>query len=148
MRVVIADASCLILLTNLNEIALLASVYREVWITNAVSDEYRLPLPDFISLQNPTNLDRVQSLQHSLDPGEATAIALAVENPGCQIIIDEKKGRRVASDLGLDVTGTLGVLNEAGKRGLIKINELLIKRLELAGFRMSAELKRQFLADR
>lgn len=93
MKVVIADASCLILLTNIGKIGLLAELYGEIWVTDEVKNEYRLTLPSFISIHNPTDTQRLDSLLLSLDPGEASSIALALENPGCRIIIDEKKGR-------------------------------------------------------
>ena len=146
MKVVIADASCLILLTNIGKIGLLAKLYREIWITDEVKNEYRLNLPSFISIHNPTDNERLDSLLLSLDPGEASAIALALENPGCKIIIDEKKGRRVARSLKLDLTGTLGVLDEAAKAGHLKLDIEIIENLENHGFHMSDELKKEFMS--
>lgn len=146
MRVVIADASCLILLTNLEKLDILAKLYGEVWITEAVKTEYRLLLPTFISIHNPTDNQQLDSLLKSLDPGEASSIALAIENPGCRIIIDEKKGRRVALSMGLDLTGTLGVLSEAAKVDLLKIDAEVVRKLEILGFRLSNELKEEFLS--
>src|SRR5205823_558343 len=145
MSVVIADASCLILLTNLDKLDILAKLYGEVWITDAVKAEYGLALPSFISLHNPTDQLALNSLLQSLDPGEATSIALAIENPGCRIIIDEKKGRRVALSMGLDLTGTLGVLTEAAKINLLRIDAQVVEKLEFLGFRLSTELKNEFL---
>ena len=145
MKVVIADASCLILLTNIDKLDTLGQLYGEIWITDEVGAEYRLPLPPFISLQNPTGLTLFNELLLKLDPGEASSIALAIENPGCKIIIDEKKGRRVALSMGLDLTGTLGVLNDASKNKLIKIDHQLIEMLENNGFYISSELKNEFL---
>jgi len=81
-----------------------------------------------------------------LDPGEANSIALAVENPGCRIIIDEKKGRRIAKTLGLDLIGTLGVLTEAAKMHLIKADIELVQELDRLGFHLSNDLKAEFLS--
>lgn len=145
MKVVIADASCLILLTNINKLDMLGQLYGEIWITDEVNTEYRLPLPSFISLRNPTDLNQINELLLKLDPGEASSIALAIETPGCRIIIDEKKGRRIALSMGLDLTGTLGVLTEASKNNLIKINPQLIEQLEDLGFHLSDELRNEFL---
>ena len=146
MSVVIADASCLILLTNLDKLDILAMIYGDVWITQAVRAEYGLPLPSFISVHDPIDLVTLNSLLQSLDPGEASSIALAIENPGCRIIIDEKKGRRVALSMGLDLTGTLGVLTEAAKINLLKIDAQVVEKLEFLGFRLSADLKNEFLS--
>lgn len=146
MKVVIADASCLILLTNIDKLDLLASLYGDIWITDAVQLEYRLPLPPFISIHNPTDVEQLNSLLRSLDPGEASSIALALENPGCRIIIDEKKGRRIALSMGLNLTGTLGVLTEAAKRDLLVVDHQLARALEAHGFRLSTDLKNEFLS--
>ncbi len=146
MKVVIADASCLILLTNLDQLDTLRKLYGEIWITDVVRVEYRLPLPSFISVHNPTDHTRLDGLLQTLDAGEASSIALAIENPGCRVIIDEKKGRRVALAFGLDLTGTLGVLTEAAKGNLINIDSKLIERLEELGFRLSNELRDEFLS--
>lgn len=147
MKVVIADASCLILLTNLDKLDILAKLYGEVWVTEEVVAEYRLPLPTFISVHTPIDVRQLQLLLQSLDPGEASSIALAIENPGCRIIIDEKKGRRIALSLGLDLTGTLGVLREAAKIKLITIDTHFVNTLAAAGFRFSEELKEEFLSN-
>ncbi len=146
MKVVIADASCLILLTNIDELDILASLYGEIWITEAVQREYGLSIPPFISIQNPADVEKLNDLLRSLDLGEASSIALALENPGCRIIIDGKKGRQIALSMGLDLTGTLGVLTEAAKRDLIVADRKLVKQLEILGFRLSAELKNEFLS--
>lgn len=146
MSVVIADASCLILLTNLGKLIVLEKLYGEVWITEAVMAEYGLSLPSFISLHEPGDQLTLNTLLQSLDPGEASSIALALENPGCKIIIDEKKGRRVALSMGLDLTGTLGVLTEAAKIKLLTIDAQVVEKLDLLGFRLSTELKNEFLS--
>ena len=146
MSVVIADTSCLILLTNLDKLDILSKVYGEVWITEAVRAEYGLSLPLFVSLHNPTDQLTLNALLRSLDAGEASSIALAIENPGCKIIIDEKKGRRVALSMGLNLTGTLGVLTAAAKINLLKIDAQVVEMLELLGFHLSTELKNEFLS--
>lgn len=146
MKIVIADASCLILLTNLGQLDTLGKLYGDIWITKAVLAEYRLSLPSFISIKNPTDLAKFRDLLQTLDSGEASSIALALEHPGCKIVIDERKGRRIALSLGLDLTGTLGVLTDAAKSGLITIDVHLVKRLEEVGFYVSDQLKEEFLS--
>jgi predicted nucleic acid-binding protein len=145
MKVVISDASCLILLTNLDRLELLEKLYGEIMITDSVATEYRLPLPDFISIRNPIDRSQVERLLEKLDAGEASSVALALENPGCRIIIDEKKGRQIAITLGLDLTGTLGILIEAAKVSFIRIDKELVEKLEDLGFHLSREIKEEFL---
>jgi predicted nucleic acid-binding protein len=76
-----------------------------------------------------------------LDEGEAEAIALAVERPGCALLLDESRGRRVAERFGLDVVGTLGVLVRAKRAGLVPAVRPLVAALrEAHGFRVAAEV--------
>ncbi len=57
----------------------------------------------------------------NLGPGEAEAISLAKELHADAVLIDERKGTRVAQRMGLTVTGTLGVLVAASQKGLIRL---------------------------
>ena len=138
MKVVIADASCLILFANIRRLDILEKLFGELWITKDVEAEYGLPIPSFISIREPVDKGRQQALMLLLDSGEASSIALAAENPGCQIIIDERKGRRVALALGLDLTGTLGLLIEASAQGFITADSDLLDSLDRSGFRLSS----------
>lgn len=147
MKVVIADTSCLILFSNLQRLDVLKNLFSEIWITKEVETEYGLTVPHFISIHEPVDSDREQALMLHLDRGEASSIALAIENPGCRIIIDERKGRRVALALGLDVTGTLGVLIEAARRGLIAADSGLLEKLDESGFRLSSDLRKKLYSD-
>jgi uncharacterized protein len=66
-------------------------------------------------------------LESALDFGEACVIELAIQNPGAEIILDEKKARLLATTVyGLDVLGTGGLLLRAKRRGVVaKIRPLL-----------------------
>ena len=54
-----------------------------------------------------------------LDRGEKQTLLLASKHHDSLVIIDERLGRNVAEYMGLQVTGTLGVLAKAKTRGLI-----------------------------
>lgn len=81
-----------------------------------------------------------QDLQQ-LDSGEQEAIALAQAVGASLVLLDEKKGRQAARDLGFVVTGTLGVLDLAARRGLVDLVDAL-KRLERTTFRTTPRLLR------
>jgi predicted nucleic acid-binding protein len=65
---------------------------------------------------------RQQLLEMQIDKGESSAIALALETPQSTIILDDFKARKIAEKLGLNVTGTLGVIIKAKLRGIIPSN--------------------------
>ena len=64
----------------------------------------------------------VDLLMADLHAGEAEAVALALEMKGSYLLIDEKEGRTMARQVGLSVTGVLGVLLRAKTTG--KLNAL------------------------
>lgn len=73
--------------------------------------------------------------------GEAESILLAQEMNAEIILIDEKKGRRIAKELGFNVIGLVGILIQAKKMGLIsELKPELTKLTSLLEFRMSKQL--------
>ena len=79
----------------------------------------------------------------SLGTGERSAIALAQETSADALLIDERAGRREAERRHLRVIGTLAVLEEAGRRGLLNFAATL-EQLRQTSFRLSPLLLRAF----
>lgn len=94
----------------------------------------------------PVNRVELSELRNQLDPGEAEAIVVAGELRADLLLVDEKKGCRIALSRGLDVTGLLGVLAEAKLRGLIpECKPVLDEMIRDAGFWIGDDLKRRYL---
>ena len=72
-------------------------IYQEKWIEVSQFTQAKSVIPDI------------------LDPGESSAIALALKEKSI-LIIDEKKGRRVAVSVGLKITGSAGILIAAKRK--------------------------------
>jgi len=146
MKIVIADASCLISLANINETELLRRLYQQVFVTPEVALEVGGPLPEWVNQRASSNAPLIDQLTETLEIGEATSIALALELDNCLLIIDEKKGRRTAKQLGIEITGTLGVIMKGIDESLLSDPGGIVKRLEQVGSRISEELKAQIQA--
>jgi hypothetical protein len=75
----------------------------------------------------------------NLDEGEAQAISLAKELGILSLLIDERKGFRVAESLGLEPIGLLGVLELCAARGWISFDDH-VERLRATTFRFHERL--------
>ncbi|HAA23954.1 MAG TPA: DUF3368 domain-containing protein [Cytophagales bacterium] len=142
--VIVSDTSCLILLSKIGELNLLQKVFGKVTITEIVQTEFKDPLPDWITIAQVSS-DLHKGLQYILDPGEASSIELAVELSDSLLIIDESKGRRIARELGVNITGTLGVFLTAKQKGILPAIKPLLDKIDTTNFRLSEELIQRVL---
>jgi len=155
--IVVSDASPIIALSLIGQLKLLRELYHEVDVPEAVYQEVtRLGYAqagvqeildaDWISVRAINNDVLASALLGELDQGEAEAITLATELGASLLLIDERRGRKVANRLGLDVIGVIGVLIEAKKRNLIhSLAQHLDDLVLIAGFRLSDALRRRVL---
>jgi predicted nucleic acid-binding protein len=142
--VIVSDTSCLILFYKIGELELLKNVFGNILVTETVSKEFKKELPEWVEIVSlQSNLHK--GLSTVLDPGEATSIALAAEHDNSLLIIDEVKGRKVAREMGVQITGTLGVLIAAKEKGYIKAVKPIIKKMEKTNFRVSEALLQKVL---
>ena len=94
-KLVIADTSCLIVLQKIERLLLLKDIFSEITITQEVANEYGEPLPEWIQITELKDTVKKRILQLELDEGEASAIALALENEDSLVLIDERKEERL-----------------------------------------------------
>ena len=120
-EVVISDSSCLIALTNAGHLGLLHQVYGSIFTTPEVVEEYGLAVPEWIQVRSPRDRTMIERFSEQVDAGEASAIALAVEIEGSVLILDDWTARRLAADLALPHTGTVGVLLKAKALGVVPL---------------------------
>jgi predicted nucleic acid-binding protein len=142
--VIVSDTSCLILFNNIGELELLKKLFGTIHVSETVLKEFNQPVPAWFVVVKPKT-DMHRGLSSYLDPGEATAIALAAEHKHSLLIIDEVKGRRVAKELEISVTGSLGVLVAAKKKGHIKAVRPIIEKIRKTNFRVSEDLIKRVL---
>jgi len=75
-------------------------------------------------------------LRKELGAGETAAVTLAYQKKANLIILDDLAARLVAQELGLRVTGTIGILLAASEKRLIADVNIHFKALHDAGFRL------------
>jgi predicted nucleic acid-binding protein len=126
--IVVSDTSPLLNLIRIGHLVLLRALYHEVTIPPAVHDELVAtlegsPLADvttsasWLRVIEPVDRRRVAELGAELDAGESEAIVIAQELGSDLLLMDERKGRQIASSLGLNTVGLLGILVEAKRTG-------------------------------
>jgi predicted nucleic acid-binding protein len=122
------------------------TVYQEV-IASGQTDPATLAIQnlDWIKIYPTTNETLLKQLQIILDPGEASAITLAVEFNADRLIIDERKGRNEAKKQGLKITGVLGIILAAKEKGFIDLVQPLLDDLMVNGFWLNKSLYHEVL---
>jgi predicted nucleic acid-binding protein len=140
-KVIISDTSCIILLDKIDELKLLHTLFGQVIVTQEIANEFKKDLPDWFTIVNPINKTYQKILEASLDKGESSAIALALEQKDSLLIIDDYKGRKYAEQLGIKITGTLGVIIDAKLSGHLESVKPLLKRIKMTDFRLTSELE-------
>lgn len=125
---VISNTTPIIALSALGKLDLLKELYGSVTIAQSVQMEIQhggaIEVPDLKSLPWITVVDDIRDIKErlifGLDEGEKQTILAALScEDNCLVLMDERKGRKVASNLKLKITGTLGILAEAKRKGLI-----------------------------
>lgn len=138
MIVVVAGTSPLNYLVQINREDILPALYTRVFVPTAVLEELNHPgavsavrrwlesMPSWLIVR--TAVSEVDPALARLDPGEREAIQLAKQEHADLLLMDEKLGVRLAREQGLAVTGTLGVLVQTARRGLIDVEHASSRR--------------------
>lgn len=146
---VVGNAGPLMVLAKLNLLHLLKELYSYVYIPHSVYDEvviegmrqgYEDARTLYLFLNQmgwspedvepaaiPADLREVH-----LDRGERDTLALASALGGALVLMDETAGRKAARARGLTVRGSLGILIEAHRQGVIEADQLRLYFAEIA----------------
>jgi predicted nucleic acid-binding protein len=144
-NVIISDASCLIVLDNVDALELLKALYGSIYITPDILNEFDRPIPDWILVRSVIDQDKISLLEIQIDRGEASALALAMEIGECLVIIDDLKARKIADKLKIKMTGTLGVIIAAKRKGHLSSIKPILSKIRSTNFRLSADLENEAL---
>jgi len=137
---IIVDTSSLIALERIDLLPILCKIYKEVVIPESVIKEFgNLSLPCLSIRRVESNLLKLLITELNLGKGESDVIALASQT-GLKIVIDDSRARKVAENIGLKLTGTIGVLMKAERLGLIGSAYDKVRELREKGFYVSEEL--------
>ena len=127
---VIVNSTPLIVLSNVNHLDILQKLYNDIYIPQAVYDEVTAKNDsacqqiknnlNWIHICNIQDQSKKRMYQAKLHDGEVEVMILAQENQNNDtVIIDDNAAKKTAKFLGLNVTGTLGVILKAKKNNII-----------------------------
>ncbi len=121
MRAVICDTSPLQYLHQSDLLHLLPALFGSAQVPSAVVAELAegrrrgVRLPEMADIpwvtERPVSEHKRLPLVTSLGNGEKEVLALGLETPNHLLVLDDRHARRYAIAVGLEITGTLGILD-------------------------------------
>lgn len=147
----ISDTSPLQFLHQLELLHILSALSHRVVVPPAVVAELNagrragVDLPDldaldWIEVRPPRSLGSLPPAK-GLGLGEREALALGLDSPESVLILDDALARGLAQSLGLPFTGTLGLLVDAKRAGLVPAVSPLLDRLRALRFRLAVHTR-------
>jgi len=134
--IVVSDTTPLITLLKVGRLSILHSLFGEVRIPEAVffeaagnetfKDEAdKIRNSEYIKVVKVRDQRQVEFLQRAtgLDLGESEAIIYADEIKADLLLMDEAAGRKVAQNMNLPISGSVGILLRAFKSGILTADE-------------------------
>jgi predicted nucleic acid-binding protein len=147
--IVVSNTTPLIGLATIQRFDLLQQLFGKIYIPQAVYDEavtagreeggakQEVSAARWIETVIVKDRLAVEVLLDELDVGEAETIVLAREMKADWVLMDEKKGRRKATELSLNKIGTVGILLKAKQQGMLGEIRPDLERLHKQGFSLS-----------
>lgn len=148
MAEVICDTTSLQYLHQIGELRILPALAGRIIVPPAVVSElaegraHGVDLPNldefaWIEVRQPVSAPAT-ALLTDLGPGETQVLMLGLETPGAIVVLDDAHARAVAEARRIPLTGTLGLLLDAKRSGLIPAIKPYLDQLQALRFRLAA----------
>ena len=154
---IVSDSGPIIAFSRVGRLDILKRLFGHVIIPDAVYEELvvmgkgrpgepEVRQSEWIQRRSVRNRERMDRFSQSLHEGERDAISLAREL-AAPLLIDERRGRRTATDMGVTVIGSLAVLAQGHRAGLVEDMPALVQDILESGYWIDAEVVETFLAN-
>jgi len=149
---IVSNTSPISNLAKVGQLNLMQQLYGRIVIPRAVYEELldkragktvitAVQAAIWLEIQPVQSQELINELCNRVNLGEAEAIALAIEVGATRLLIDERLGRQAATNLGLKITGVLGLLLLAKRQNLVTaIKPIMDDLMAQASFRISSQL--------
>jgi predicted nucleic acid-binding protein len=151
----VADSTPLIHLARISRLDILRLAGETIIVPKAVAAEIRrgpgeqasevLGTEGWLRI-TPTRPPPPQILRHDLGIGESAVLTWALDHPGAEAILDDRAARLCARELGIPTLGTLSLVLEAKRRGLVPSARDVVEDLQRTGMYLSRRIIDQVLA--
>ena len=155
MPKVICNTSPIQYLYQVGLLHIIPALVERLHVPPAVVEELAIGRRRGIALPDPADLEWMEiegpashpvlPLVTDLGAGETEVLALALEHAGALAIIDDGPARRVAEALGIKLTGTMGLLIDAKRAGLITAVAPVLDQLHTLRFRVASHTRNTVL---
>lgn len=139
-NIIITDTSCFIILDKIGALEILHRTFKNIITTPEIQQEFGTELPLWVEIRPVQNTTLKEVFQSTVDRGEASAIVLAMETSKAILMIDDLKGRKLATRMALRFMGTLGLLVKAKEYGVIPAIKPYVEKIQATDFRVSPSL--------
>lgn len=143
--ILIADSSALVALSICDSLMLLEQLFKDVAVPEAVFLELTTtdkPEAKILEqyLQNKVrkvNMDNFIYLDGNADAGETEAMLLYKQENADKLLIDDRRGKKIAQMNNIDTIGSLGILLSAKQAGLVATIKPHIKKISASRIYLS-----------
>jgi len=153
---IICNTSPVQYLFQLGLLHILPGLAQQVIMPPAVLQELSAGRASGVALPDPTTLDGMAVIRRpvgevalplitDLGPGETEVLLLGLEMRQAVVVLDDALARRVAEALALRLTGTLGLLLDAKRAGLVPAVGPLLDQLQALRFRLAPHTRAAIL---
>ena len=142
----IVDTSALLYLHLAGALSLFEALFARTIVPEAVWAELRVGADAGIDVPKASSMpwaillsaksNQLPGDTEHLGPGEVAVLSLGLELAGSIVVLDDSAARATARSLGLTMTGTLGILLEAKRSGLIAAVRPIMDQIQADGFRL------------
>lgn len=146
--ILVADCSALVALSICDSLHLLEELFTSVVVPESVYWEATKPdkhqaqaLKHFLQGKvHQVDLSNYVFLDAFADAGETEAMVLYKQLSADKLLIDDRRGRKVAKINQINTIGSLGILLAAKAKGLVKEVKPLLRQIEQSNIYLSPEL--------
>jgi predicted nucleic acid-binding protein len=150
-RIVVSNSTPIIVLSRVDKLEILQSLYGNINIPIAVSQEVALKGDNLVQRNPWMKIKHVNdklardAFSVSLHSGEVEAMLLTRQLGADLLIIDDGLARKYAKRLNITITGTVGVILQAKNKGIIPRVKPILNDILSNGFFLSEQVRREIL---